>query len=358
MPKSVDFFQEKKEWSKMKDQILGWYLVPYLSKVNKFKKTIVVVDGFAGAGKYQDGTDGSPLIICKKIDDLRAKGVSAIGIFVEQNAGCFRLLEKNIKEYTDKKIATILQDDFNAVTKFIVSIVKNSPIFFYLDPFGIKGLEFQDLELIFNKANQSSTELLINFSYRTFLRELDVHPDLVKRVMGGNYYLKILNTKYDDDPLQDAIIKENLILDRYKDEYRNKGFKFVGSCPIMFKDDKRPKYHLIFATNHFDGLELMNDRMHDVFKNYYSENRLFTCLPENYGSDREELDRQIINLIQSGNCINRGKVRESIIVRYFMRYKTGDINKRISELIKNGKIISETGKIRINDEVKLFVHEK
>ena len=44
------FFEVKKPWSKIKDQIISKYLVPYLSKVKELKKPIIIIDAFAGPG--------------------------------------------------------------------------------------------------------------------------------------------------------------------------------------------------------------------------------------------------------------------------------------------------------------------
>ena len=57
-----DFFKKKKEWSKVKDEILACYLKPYFTKIQYTKKKIIYIDGFAGVGIFEDGTLGSPLI--------------------------------------------------------------------------------------------------------------------------------------------------------------------------------------------------------------------------------------------------------------------------------------------------------
>jgi three-Cys-motif partner protein len=58
-----EFFSGKKPWSLIKDEILKKYLPPYLKKVNTLNRGIIIVDGFAGPGIFDDGTIGSPMII-------------------------------------------------------------------------------------------------------------------------------------------------------------------------------------------------------------------------------------------------------------------------------------------------------
>lgn len=60
--KNDDFFVEKKSWSKVKDELLGCYLTPYVAKILYTYKPIAYVDCFAGKGKFDDGNPGSPLI--------------------------------------------------------------------------------------------------------------------------------------------------------------------------------------------------------------------------------------------------------------------------------------------------------
>jgi len=58
------FFQGKRPWSKIKDQVLGSYMPGYLAKVAMLGKPILLIDAFAGPGKFDDDSIGSPLILC------------------------------------------------------------------------------------------------------------------------------------------------------------------------------------------------------------------------------------------------------------------------------------------------------
>ena len=60
--KNDDFFVKKKPWSKVKDELLGCYLKPYVAKILHTRKPLAYVDCFAGKGKFDDGNPGSPLI--------------------------------------------------------------------------------------------------------------------------------------------------------------------------------------------------------------------------------------------------------------------------------------------------------
>lgn len=341
--KPIKFFEEKKSWSRMKDKILSDYLLPYIYKVKEFKRTVVIVDGFAGCGIYCDKSEGSPIIICKILETFNKKGIKTIGIFIDKDPACFKELEKNIKYYKDKGIAYTDFGDFRKIVPEIIKVAENSPTFFYIDPFGIVGLEFQHLEKIFEKVSRSSTEVLVNFNYRAFCRENEAYPDLVKDVMNGDYYKEDL----EDETLSNGQ-KEEKILEKYKDLYR-KYFNFVGSCPVMYKDEQDAKYHLIFATSHFDGLRLMNDIMGNVYREFYTEGRLFDATPPEKRRDLKLLEKIILDLLRESGITNREKIKKALIPKLFMKYKEGDYNQIISKLLKEKIIYSETGRVIIND---------
>ena len=70
--KNDDFFDEKNPWSVVKDELLGCYFKPYVSKILHTYKPLEYVDCFAGKGKFEDGNPGSPLIALDIIDQCRA----------------------------------------------------------------------------------------------------------------------------------------------------------------------------------------------------------------------------------------------------------------------------------------------
>ncbi|UZE93092.1 MAG: three-Cys-motif partner protein TcmP [Candidatus Nealsonbacteria bacterium] len=343
--KPEDFFKGKRAWSLAKDRILGWYLVPYLTKVSRLGKLITIVDGFAGPGLYDDGSEGSPFIICKTIEKT---GVKAVVILIDSDRDCFEKLERNLKEFVDKKTAILFMGDFNKITPKIIKITKNCPTFFYIDPFGIKGLEFDNLKKIFDKVRIISTEVLINFNYQTLLREYKINPTLTDEVMGGNYYREILE---DDKITRDE--KERIIIELYKSKYKE-FFTYVGSCPVMYKDELLAKYHLIFATSHFDGFRLMNDRMGDIYREFYTKGRLIAIFPKDKRKDLVFLEGEILNFLKN-KPKTRKKIKEEFMKKYFLRFKESDYNQVVKELMRVSKIYSDTGKIRINDDNLLAV---
>lgn len=72
MASTKEFFKKKKEWSNYKDALLGSYILPYFNKIMSTGVEVVYIDGFAGKGKFDDGTPGSPLLVKEKVYQAKA----------------------------------------------------------------------------------------------------------------------------------------------------------------------------------------------------------------------------------------------------------------------------------------------
>lgn len=97
------FFTGKRSWSAIKDRVLGSYMPPYLSKVKQLGRPILLVDCFAGRGKFDDGKPGSPLIMCQMVEKY-AQGLGRC-VFVNSVKGDHKALEKTLDAFIQKKVA-------------------------------------------------------------------------------------------------------------------------------------------------------------------------------------------------------------------------------------------------------------
>jgi three-Cys-motif partner protein len=152
-----NFFDKKKEWSKLKDKLLANFLTPYLAKIKIFSKEIAIFDCFAGKGKFDDGFDGSPLIILKKIEENKAN--SARAYLIEEKYGDD--LEKNTIEFINK--CTIIKTSFQSNIEQIGKLCFNKNVFLYVDPYGIKSLDFRYFNH-FKSSGYATLEMLLNFN--------------------------------------------------------------------------------------------------------------------------------------------------------------------------------------------------
>ena len=93
------FFERPQAAAKLKHEILGGYLRPFVQKVGSTApgKTVAYLDGYAGPGQYDDATPGSPAIAVG-VADVVANVDSVVGHLVESDPACHEALRKLIEE--------------------------------------------------------------------------------------------------------------------------------------------------------------------------------------------------------------------------------------------------------------------
>lgn len=161
-PIDASFFDGKRPWSRIKDRVLGTYLPPYLRKVQRLQPPIVIVDCFAGRGKFSDGTPGSPLIICQQIQQHAPNRATAY--FVNKRPAHHEALAHTIKGFTDAGIAHPILGQSHTFLADLTDQLANHSLFVYLDPFGIKGCTFNATKQLLQRNPAASTELLMTIS--------------------------------------------------------------------------------------------------------------------------------------------------------------------------------------------------
>src|SRR5579884_2042655 len=137
---SDDFFEGKRPWSKIKDKVLADYMVPYLAKVNKLGRPILLIDGYAGPGVFEDGTRGSPIIMCEKAEE-RVKG-NYQAIFINNRKKYYNKLCNEIQQRGWSSTAQTLLGDTQDLLPELSKTLQNESVFLYLDPFGPTGCDF------------------------------------------------------------------------------------------------------------------------------------------------------------------------------------------------------------------------
>jgi hypothetical protein len=118
-----------------------------------------------------------------------------------------------------------------------------------------------------------------------------------------------------------------------------------------------PKYFLIFGSRHPDALLLMNDEMvksqrvlADLAKP--KDPTLFEMRPTSLVPDIETLPGIVLSHVQTPT--NRGTVILNVVREHFCKFAVKEIRHSIENMLKEGKLKSETGKMKINNDVKIF----
>ena len=155
-----DFFRAKSDWAKVKDQLLGCYLQPYVSKILMTGRPLLYVDCFAGKGMFGDGEEGSPLIAARIIE----KGISASSA-VHPRVKCVFLdrdyaddLRRNLFE---REFISAMSGEYKKVPEILREFSdSNTNVFLYVDPYGISSLDMDFFDGLVRDF--PSVELLVN----------------------------------------------------------------------------------------------------------------------------------------------------------------------------------------------------
>ncbi|HCO94219.1 MAG TPA: hypothetical protein DIU00_09755 [Phycisphaerales bacterium] len=373
------FFDEKRHWSKRKDKILECYLPPYLAKIAHLKAPILIVDAFAGPGKFGDGEPGSPLIICQSVKKALSKGLSVpvSALCIEDDRELFSQLSRLIGKFP---FAEARHGKFGDYIQQIQEKAKDHSVFLYVDPFTVEGLDWGRMDCVFQHLSIShmSIEILMNFNAVSFVRrglaslklaipelnletedaeEIDaplVTPPSIEglnKVVGGNWWQNILERASSfPEKVQDMT---NGVCEQLR-----KRFKEVRQHAIIaLPQHVVPKYYLIFGSRHPDALILMNEEMVKSLRTLADLARpkdptLFEMRPVELVPDIEKLPQIILK--HASQPTERGTVILNVIREYFGRFSRKEIRGCIEQLLKNNQLRSETGKITINDQVKIF----
>ncbi len=364
------FFNKKREWSKRKDLILQYYLKPYIAKVSTLRRPILLVDGFAGPGEYDDGSPGSPSIICSEVQNSAARVPISV-LCIEEDDSLFPKLAARLKGFV---FAKTRHSSFLEALPEVEQLARTHTIFLYVDPYAIEGLRWEAMDRIFRHVqdSQSSVEVLLNFSAGSFARRglaaLKLHnttssddadrsddsgitdaPSITRldEVVGGDWWQAILRQD------ADFPIKVNLIAKQFCQMLGTR-FKEVCHHAVRAKwNDKVPKYSLVFGSRSSDALILMNEAMiksRDIEAESAKPDNptLFETRGPELVPDRSRLPDLVL---QSANeRKTRHEVVAGVVRQAFCMFSEKEIRATVEALLRTGQLKSSTGKSRINDK--------
>jgi len=354
------FFKEKRDWSLRKDKILDYYLKPYLAKTSRLRSPILLVDGFAGPGRFEDGQLGSPLIMCNQATLVVSRGKEIRVLCIENDHELFDRLAQNLEEF---EFANAQKGTFLEFVPEIAELAKHNTVFLYVDPFAITGLEWRKMATVFNKLSSfgSSVEILLNFNALAFVRAglaalksanstlklsfddldevefdepIDLSLERLDKVAGGSWWKEILLSETESSRRIQVVV-EGFV--------RQLKAYFQETCYVPIRKSEAqlfPKYYMIFASRHSDALQLMNDAMWSA-----RHDAVFTM---DLLADAE-IPSLILDL--AGKPISRGELILSVMRKEFSRLKRSEIRQYIEDLLKDGRLVTATGELRINDKV-------
>jgi three-Cys-motif partner protein len=356
-PQPIDFFQEAKLASLWKLDLYGKYLKPLSYKWGAGWQQHWFVDGFAGAGAYDDAghQDGSPLIAARwaRQEEQRCGRPKVRCINVERDPACFRRLAANLAPWSH--LVSNLHGEFSEHLDKIIATIGRDPAFFFLDPFGVRGIEMELIEKIMNRPSRK-TELLIHFSERSFAR-MAGHVAEGDRTTAAE---RVAQTKlatldkvigspmwrpwWSSDDVEPGERLEKTI-DLYISQLRARGFEFVHQIRIRDRQRDRSRYRLIFCTGSPHGVDFMSD-IACRYERSLAEKELDgqgDLLAENESQERQAgLMEAVHALGVERGVITREEVRHRLVPQCFGEHTSTDYNRAVADLVRREGIERES----------------
>jgi three-Cys-motif partner protein len=350
------FFEEKRAWSRVKDHILGAYLVPYLQKVKRLGSTILIIDPFAGPGKFLDGSPGSPLIITSIAE--RIVPGQYLAVFGNKRLRNHQKLSTLLRARIDRNLVETYHlpaDDL--LVQFSPRLGKHT-VFLYLDPYGLPPA-FVTLGPFLGRK-PLSTEILVNQPPSALHRVAAVpalHQHLT-RSLGSGYWRGV----YENDEFS-AAEKAERVIREYGSRIK-KHLQFSGSCPIREREGSAVKYYMTFFSGHPDSPRLYNDVMRSAYRQGLYEAMTKGTLLEgaepltdNQAGEVEMLKGLILEKLRKGGSESRERLWGAIIDERFMQFGQTNYIKAVQALTDEGRIGFEDVRRtkRLNDDAVLYV---
>lgn len=352
-PQPIDFFQEAKLASLWKLDLYGKYLKPLSYKWGAGWRHHWIVDGFAGAGAYDDDghQDGSPLIAARwaRQEEQRCGYPKVRCINVERDPTCFHRLTANLAQWPH--LATNLRGEFSEHLDKIIETIGRDPAFFFLDPFGVRGIEMELIEKIMNRPSRK-TELLIHFSERSFARMAGHAAEgdrttVAERVAQTKLATldKVIGSPmwrpwWSGDGVDPAERLEKTI-DLYTSQLRARGFDFVHQIRIRDRLRDRSRYRLIFCTRSPHGVDLMSD-IACRYERSLTEDASGgqgDLLAENDARERQAALMDAIHAVGlERGVMTREGIRHHLAPGAFGQHTITDYNRAIVDLVKRGGV--------------------
>ena len=345
-----------------------------MAKVGSQSPLVYCVDGFAGAGVYEDGSLGSPLLMAKLADDAASWShpINLKIVNVESDRENFLSLSERTLQWTERGVIRNLHGQFGNLVPEILSEIGGTRALFFIDPFGPTDLSFSNLLPIFERP-QRVTELIINFDLDGLRRIADTlyskaqAPQTRKTVQTN--IARVTEILGSDDwkgrfsPSLSSEARESVLLDVYTKNLRKFGYEVV-CYPIRKALGDSPKYYLIYCTRHPDGVMLMNDIVRDeedeLLRDSASKPGQLTLPSTEFDAVQQEIRQRrelLTELVRSDlrrvKRTTRGQIKRKYMFERFGEFHEKDYNSVVQEFVNIGSLTTQHGRKRFNDNEML-----
>lgn len=257
-----NFFEEQAGQSEAKARIIQKYLWAWAKVILSQSQKIAYIDLFAGPGRYKDGASSTPLLVLETaIQDERIRK-SLVTIFNDRDPEATSSLKKAIETLPGvESMAFKPIVDTQEVGDEIVKMFERMPLIptlFFVDPWGYKGLS---LRLINSVLKDWGCDCVFFFNYNRVnmgITNEAIRPHM--EAIFGNLRLAKMNQEIANCATSED--RELYVVEKLCEALKESSQRELYVLPFRFrKSNYRTSHHLIFASKHFKGYDIMKGIM-------------------------------------------------------------------------------------------------
>jgi three-Cys-motif partner protein len=351
------------EWSRYKHQLLEKYLRVWCYKLGSFHRELAFVDTHGGAGKYDDGKDGSPLIAAKYNGDkaMMERGTGMTVHAFETEPEIARQLRGNLGPYLSQTPprAFVYEESFFSNPAPVVNATRSVPTLFFVDPFKTVEVTADQLRPLLTDTHRASTEVLVRIDptmlarFAGQMRKAVRNGATVDQAGGFARLLERLNIDTEliaEEAADDSFLPQDKyeLLEQYLRLYTNR-FAFVQVVPVRANYDAAPKYMIVHGTDSAHGAAHLNDIVSTLedglFTETYERRDLAMGQVGLFGPPQRppsfsysNLDAQALALIGRNPATQFIDVRAELARSFGPAFREKDHKASVKRLLKSGRI--------------------
>jgi three-Cys-motif partner protein len=260
--------------SVFKHAIIRHYMSPFLAMTGSMSQSrrVVVMDGFAGRGRYPDSTPASAELILQAVRGLQGSRKVAT-FFVENDPEQYRELDKVVREYAAQGMeAKALPGSADDHLDAVLEAAQGVPLFLFLDPCGAL-LPFMRLARVIGNARRSPrprTEVLLSFS-ADFTRRTagqlaagrtgEAGIERLDTTCGGPWWHRVAMEAQRSSVAGNFEPSAEAVVAGYAQRLARAGSMLHVTVPVRRRLHHQPVYHLVFLTRSPYGLWVFADAL-------------------------------------------------------------------------------------------------
>ncbi len=383
-----DFFERKREWSRWKHRLLHHYLAQFAGIVGSTHRAVFYVDGFAGEGRYKDPPeDGSPIIAAKIAAQTPAdRGYSLRCFNVEPE--CFEELQAATAAFGSSTV-TNLEGTFRENLDRVLAETSDDPALFFLDPMGHKGMEWDVVMRVVQRARSAITDILLNF----YITRIDVHAGFLHSAApGAPEFVKNLDALFGTTEWQDiwtATAVQDERMTKLSDLYMSRLQRAFGKAtgdpagavaaryPVRTLDG-RLKYFIMSGSRHPRAGRAMSTAVFKVTMEYEDAKAAakraaveargqLSFLPPDTPPTQDEIDESIVSgvapaILRSAPrnvWLSLADLEEILLPEWFGRAIEKHYRRACVRLVQDGKIeLQKHGTARRTKRISIGEHDR